>query len=119
METILVYSKRLIDYFRSNGKDDNTIFELTLDILTDPDNSNLKKITAGCQDHMTQAKLHDLTLALPIHYKLDACAMRVSIDIRRNNNPGLSALDALVEHIAPLGHPSIWYPASTRKVTAE
>ena len=103
METILVYSKRLIDYFRSNGKDDNTIFELTLDILTDPDNSNLKKITAGCQDHMTQAKLHDLTSPLPLHLKLDTCAMRVAIDLRMSNNPQLSALDALVEHITPLG----------------
>ena len=69
METISVYCKRLIEYFRSNGKDDNTIFELTLDILTNPDNPNLKKITAGCQEHMTQAKLHDLTSPLPFNLK--------------------------------------------------
>ena len=103
METISVYCKRLIEYFRSNGKDDNTIFELTLDILTNPNNPNLKKVTAGCQEHMTQAKLHDLTFPLPLHLKLDACAIRVAIELKMNSNPHLSALDALVEHITPLG----------------
>ena len=99
METILVYTNRFIDHFRSNCKNDDATFELALDILTDPDNTHLKKITAGCQDHMTQAKLHDLTSPLPLHHKLDACAMRVAIDLRMSSNPRLSSLDALVEHI--------------------
>ena len=102
METIVVYANRLIDHFRSNGKNDDAIFELTFDIITNPDSPHLKKITAACQDHMTQEKLHDLTSTLPLNYKLGSCAMRVAIDGKMASNPNLSALYALVEHLTPL-----------------
>ena len=103
METITDFIKRLISHFRSLNKNDEAIYESIIPILSEPSNTHLKKVTAGCQQHLTQQCLQNIEAQVPLNFKLNPFSLQVGVRSLRDNNNNLSLLDALIQHLTPLG----------------